>query len=119
MQQLKLCGLDRELANHCVPGEWTEQSLELLIRPSQANLLEGRAEQALRKALQAHLGKSVRLRLTVAKQLPGETLAERTQEKQQQQRRRDREDFRQDATVRSLVDLFDGQIDDTSPTGEE
>ena len=116
VQKLGLRGLTRELANHCLPGEWTEQSLELLIRPSHASWLDGRAEQSLRRALQVHLGESAQLRFTVARQLPGETLAQREQQEQQEQQRRSREDFREDTTVRSLVDLFDGRIDDESST---
>ena len=111
---LGLRGLTRELASHCVPGEWTDQQLCLLHLPAHASMVKSRGGASLKEVLKKHLGDAVKIGFTAVPGISGMTPAQRTEKMSRQRHREELQAFRDDSFVRSLEDIFDGTVEDQS-----
>jgi DNA polymerase III subunit gamma/tau len=109
IQAMKIRGLSRELANNCILERMDEKHCYLIIDPSQENLLGGKSEQKLQKALQEYFGKPLKLQITRQKT---DTV---TPAAQYQQAREDRQQAAVDAihadtNVKALQEQFGARI---------
>ncbi len=85
VEQLKLGGISRQLANNCVFHSWDGQRLELKLDAAHQNMCVGATEQRLQKALSTAAGREVKLQITA------ETLEQATPAKIEAQEVADRQ----------------------------
>jgi DNA polymerase-3 subunit gamma/tau len=106
---LKLSGLMREYASNMAVTEFRDSAIHLALDPACANLHSAERESALKKALEAHLGRALRLCVTVAAASP-ETPA-RARTRGEQARLRAAEDaIAADPNVRKLTETFGATV---------
>ena len=102
------------LAEHSVLVEQTDEQVRLLLDRTHDTLLSDAQVQSVRRALCEHFGREVRLDIQPA-DLDVETPARR-RERIAAQRQRDAEQvLRQDSAVQSLIEVFDGRLEDVQP----
>mgnify|MGYP003542117613 CR=1 FL=1 len=114
LENLKLGGMVRELAHHCVLAEQTENAIKLRRNPAHKSLLMNKATQdKLQGALAAYFGKPVRLAIEIG-DLSSETPAQRAENARSEKQNRAIESIEQDAFVRDMIETFDATINEQS-----
>ncbi|NJD05222.1 MAG: DNA polymerase III subunit gamma/tau [Methylococcaceae bacterium] len=109
IQSMGLAGMTLQLANNCVLAGIDDHSVTLNLDPQLSHIRTPQMEAKLEKALQALLGRPVRLQLSAVK--AGEETPALQQQRLREERQRAAElDIEQDETVRALKERFDARI---------
>lgn len=109
IQSMGLAGMTLQLANNCVLAGIDDHSVTLNLDPQLSHIRTPQMEAKLEKALQALLGRPVRLQLSAVK--AGEETPALQQQRLRDERQRAAElDIEQDETVRALKERFDARI---------
>ena len=112
--QLNLTGLPRQLAQHCELIELGEAQVGLRLPPAHKSLLNTRAPQdKLQEALQARLGRPVKLVIALG-EAEGETPAERARNEKRERQEKAVAAIEGDPFVRDVMDIFDASIDEST-----
>ena len=104
-----LVGMSRQLAQHCVLRELTENSCHLLLDAARIQLRTPQVESALAQALSQHFGHPVRLTIEVGAS-GEETPAERSRRAREQRQRAAEQAIAADENVKAIQELFGAQI---------
>jgi len=107
---LGLGGIALQLASNCLFQSWDGAVLRLRLGASHSNLRVGSSEQRLKKALERHLGASIRLEIEVGKLETGLTPAQRQAEQTADRQRALEESMARDPLVQSMQEQFDAQL---------
>ena len=110
---MELKGLTRELAGNCVIKSKTETSFELALAPSQEHLLNQSHADRIEKALQTWFSQDMKLSI-VLEDSENETPAEANARLDRERQRAAQHSVNNDPTVQSLLDTFNGTIDQDS-----
>ena len=108
VEQLKLGGLARMLAQNCELTQFDGQVMHLCVAQTQKHLLENSYQEKLRIALKAHFGKHLQLYFDIGS-IANTPAGQISQEKATRQSRAESA-IQNDSFVRELVDSFDAQI---------
>ena len=112
--RLPLSGLSKQLAQHCELAKMEEGHVALRLPPAHKSLLNTKAPQdKLQEALQAHLGRPVRLSIVLA-EAEGETPAERSRNEKRERQEKAVASIEGDPFVRDVMDIFDASIDEST-----
>ncbi|MBI4195465.1 MAG: DNA polymerase III subunit gamma/tau [Betaproteobacteria bacterium] len=109
VDQLKLSGMARMLAQHCELVRRDESRIDLRISRLHERLLERPYQDKLKAALQLRFGSALRVAITVANG-NGNSPAEVADREKQQRQARAVAEIEQDPFVRELVENFDARI---------
>jgi DNA polymerase-3 subunit gamma/tau len=111
---LKLGGMVRELAQHCVWLGVADGTVRLRLAPAHKSLLMNRsAQDKLQAELAQHFRQPLRLAIDIA-EIEGETPAQQLRSEQQERHERAVEALEQDGFVRDMIDLFDATLNESS-----
>ena len=111
---LPLSGLPRQLAQHCELVELGEAQVTLRLPPVHKSLLNTKAPQEkLHEALQAHLGRPVKLNVVLG-EVERETPAERSRNEKRERQEKAVAAIEGDPFVRDVMDIFDASIDEST-----
>lgn len=113
IETMELKGLTKELAGNCVIKSQTETKLELALMPSQENLLNPSQKTRLENAIKTHFGEGVTLSIVIENS-DNETPAEANARKGRERQKEAENSVNSDAGVQSLLDTFNGTIDQDS-----
>jgi DNA polymerase-3 subunit gamma/tau len=110
---LQLNGMTQQLAIHCVMNKLDNDVIHLSISPVHQHLMGKSRENALAKALGQHMGKEVKINITIADP------AKPTPAKLQQARDEIRQDnarsaIEEDSAIQAFKDVFDAQVNPES-----
>ena len=106
---LKLGGVAKQLASNCVFHTWDGTNLELRLDPSHGNLQVGTTEQRLHKALEAMLGRSIRL--LIKTEAPVQATPAQIAAKEREARRQDAAaSLAEDPLVKSMEERFGAKL---------
>jgi DNA polymerase-3 subunit gamma/tau len=108
LERMPLSGMTRELAYHCVLSHLDEQRCELVLDERFAHLASERLKERLRQALEAALGRPLKLTLHLAHL--DATPASLLEKKQQEKLKGAEIAIAEDETVRELIETFDARI---------
>ncbi len=109
LEALRLSGLLREMASHCVLEGRDAQHLRLVLDAAHAHLLSKQREQQLEQALQRHFG--VELKLEISAATPKEETPAARQARQQSERLAAAvEAIESDNGVKALQETFNARI---------
>ena len=109
VERLALGGVARQLANNCTFGGFDGRELALSLDPAHGNLRVESSVQRLAKALEAHLGRPLKLSIGV-REVSGTTPAQ-MEAKRAAKRQMDAEAaMSDDPLVRALDDAFGGKL---------
>ncbi len=113
IEELGLKGLTKELAGNCVIKTQSETKIELALTPTQEHLLnasqQGRIEQALKDKYGADIALSI-----VLEDSENETPAEANARMERERQKAAVNSVNSDPVVQSLMDTFNGTIDQDS-----
>ncbi len=104
-----LRGLTRELANNCLFEKVENNACHLLLEDSHKNLLGGKSEEKLQKALQDYFGKPVKLKIRVEK-TDKITPARKMQQEQEARQQAAVHAIDQDDNIQALKTEFDARV---------
>jgi len=107
--QLAVAGAARELARHAELKRSDGRTYELAVPKSKASLADRAYQDKLKAALEAHLGRSIVLKVTVGETNGASVAVRETQQRDAQQADATRA-VEQDQFVKELVDMFDGKV---------
>jgi DNA polymerase-3 subunit gamma/tau len=111
---LKLGGMVRELAQHCVWLGIEDGMVRLRLAPGHKSLLMNKSTQEkLQAELAQHFGQPLRLAIDIA-EIEGETPAQQLRSEQQERHERALEALEQDGFVRDMIDMFDATLNESS-----
>lgn len=113
IEEMELKGLTRELAGNCVIKSKTENSFELALAPSQEHLLNKSHADRIEKSLQTWFSKDMKLSI-VLEDSENETPAEANDRMERERQKAAQNSVNNDPTVQSLLDTFNGTIDQDS-----
>jgi DNA polymerase III subunit gamma/tau len=112
--RLSLAGLPRQLAQHCELVEMGDTQVKLRLPPVHQSLLNTKAPQEkLQEALQAHLGRPVKLNVVLG-EVERETPAERSRNEKRERQEKAVAAIEGDPFVRDVMDIFDASIDEST-----
>jgi DNA polymerase-3 subunit gamma/tau len=112
--RLALSGLPRQLAQHCELVEMGESQVTLRLPPAHKSLLNTKAPQEkLQEALQAQLGRPVKLNFVFG-EAEGETPAARASNEKRERQEKAVAAIEGDPFVRDVMDIFDANIDEST-----
>lgn len=114
VERLGLQGIDLLLAENSMLVERAAGSCRLILDPQQETLLKAGEAPGLEQALTDLLGQSTRLTVEVGPP-PEETIARRNARLQQERYQAAKRSLQQNSTVQSLLDVFNGSLDDVRP----
>jgi len=106
---MNLRGMTRELANNCTFDGVDEQYCYLSIEPSHKNLLGGKSEEKLLKALQTYYNKPLKLKIGIEK-TDKMTPAKKAQLQQQAEQQAAVEAINNDDNVNALKEEFNARV---------
>lgn len=106
---MRLVGMSRELASHCMLRSLSDTVCELALDRSYAQLQTPQVENAIATALQAHLKRPVKLSI-VAEDALQDTPAIRKQRARDERQRAAEETIEHDDNVKAFKELFGAQI---------
>ncbi len=109
IEAMNLRGMTKELANNCIFAGIDGSECRLHIDPAHKHLLGGKTEDKLQKALQAHFGIAVRLRIST-EQSDNETPAVRLQREREERQQSAVEAINTDQTVLALKEQFGARV---------
>lgn len=113
IEEIGLKGLTKELAGNCVIKSKTESKFELALAPSQEHLLNASHKDRIEQAIQTKFGADVVLEI-VLEDSDNETPAETNARLQRERQKAAENSVNSDQTVQSLLDTFNGTIDQDS-----
>ena len=113
VESLKIGGIVRELANNTFLESQNEDSVNLVLDESRAQLLNKERESALKQALDTHFGKPIRLVLRLGS-VSGETPAREKQRLSDERQQAAEQAIYADPNVRALVEQFDAKVNPAS-----
>ena len=112
--RLTLSGLPRQLAQHCELVEMGNPLVTLRLPPAHKSLLNTKAPQdKLQEALQALLGRSVKLNFVFG-EAESETPAARAHNEKRERQEKAVAAIEGDPFVRDVMDIFDANIDEST-----
>ena len=111
VERLGLEGIDRMVAEHSQLVELNEDVCRLVIDAKNETLLKAGKATGLEQALTGLLGRKTRLVIEVGETME-ETPAQRNARLLQQRHEAAKKSLEENSTVRSLIDTFDGRLDD-------
>ncbi len=106
---MKLRGLTRELANNCCFESVDNKYCYLTLEPSHQNLLGGKSEEKLQKALQDYFSKPLRLKISIEK-TDKITPARKIQQQRESDQQAAEQAIEQDENIKVLKTEFDARI---------
>jgi len=106
---MNITGMSRELANHCVLRNLTEQTCQLALDHQYGQLRTPLVESTLEKALQQHFQRSIKLIVSLEGALD-DTPAIQQQRAREERQRAAELTIEQDGNVKAFKELFDAQI---------
>jgi len=109
IQQMGLAGLTRQLARHCNLTGVDEQFVHLSLDPQAASVRTEQMESNLEKALQAHFGRPVKLKIRLEKPSQ-ETPAQQIQRQQEERQKAAEREIEQDPAILALKERLDARI---------
>ncbi len=107
--QLAVAGATRELARHAELKRSDGRTYELAVPKSKASLADRAYQDKLKAALEAQLGRSIVLKVSVG-ETNGASVAERETQARSAQQVDATRAVEQDQFVKELVDMFDGKV---------
>jgi DNA polymerase-3 subunit gamma/tau len=111
---LKLGGMVRELAQHCVWLGIEDGAVRLRLAPGHKSLLMNKsAQEKLQAELAQHFGQPLRLAIDIA-EIEGATPAQQLRSEHQERHERAVEALEQDGFVRDMIDMFDATLNESS-----
>jgi DNA polymerase-3 subunit gamma/tau len=112
--RLPLAGLPKQLAQHCELVDMDDAQVTLRLPPVHKSLLNTKAPQEkLQEALQAHLGRTVKLNVVLG-EVERETPAERSRNEKRERQEKAVAAIEGDPFVRDVMDIFDASIDEST-----
>lgn len=108
--QLKLSGLVKMLADHCIVSEWSDNLIRLVLEESQKPLWNKRNEGQLQEALSRYLKREIKLQITVGKP-EQETPAYQQQRVLNEEQQAARASIENDPKVQSIMNRFNAKIE--------
>ena len=109
VEQLKLGGIARQLANNCTYGSWGNGVLKLHLDPAHQGMCTTRSEQNLQQALENYCDSKVKLEIGV-EQPQSETPAQRQVRAQADRQSQAEQSMANDPMVRSVEETFSGNL---------
>ena len=109
VNQLKLNGMAKMLAQHCELKNFSANEIELCVPEIHRHLLEKAYQEKMKTALSEHLGKPVRLKFSVGS-ITGMTPAELENREKQAKQSEAITSIETDSFVRELVENFDARL---------
>ncbi|GAB6068034.1 DNA polymerase III subunit gamma/tau [Methylothermus subterraneus] len=109
LERMRLSGMTKELAQHCVLARLDEQRCELLLDERFAHLQNPRWQEKLEQALITALGRPIKLTIQLVDSAL-ETPASLRQRRQQEKLQGAVQAIAEDETVQELLKTFDAQI---------
>ncbi len=109
VNQLKLNGMAKMLAQHCELKNFSANEIELCVPEIHRHLLEKAYQEKMKIALSEHLGKPVRLKFSVGS-ITGMTPAELENREKQAKQSQAIAAIETDSFVRELVENFDARL---------
>ena len=113
-ERLALDGVAGQLARNCVVGRHSGDEVVLELRPEQRQLLNPGTRDALQAALRDHLGRPIRLRVTVTDR-EGESPAERCVREEDERVGRAAAELRTVPDYQDLLARFEGNVRSIRP----
>lgn len=107
--QLKLSGMPKMLAQHCEVKRFSPEEIELRLPEMHRHLLDRSYQGRLQAALQEHLGKPIRLKVSVGAST-GLSPAERENREKQERQLQAVAAIESDPFVRELIENFDAKL---------
>ncbi len=111
--KLPLTGMTRQLAEHAALVRHEGNTLELALAPGFDNLLNPKWEQGLQQALDMYFGKSVKLSIK-SETVPTATPQQLREEQQSARQQEAEQSISNDPALQSLLDHFDGEVEQGS-----
>ena len=110
VEALPLAGMSRQYALHCALARQEGARFELVLEQEVEHLHNPKWEQALKEALESHLGHAIQLSVTVGQALAA--TPRKLQEQQAAERQRQAEQaIAEDPRLNALLERFDGEVD--------
>jgi DNA polymerase-3 subunit gamma/tau len=109
VNQLKLSGLAKMLAQHCEVKNVLPNEIEFCVPETHKHLLDKAYQERMQTALREHLGKPVRLKFSVGI-ITGLTPAELGSREKQEKQSQAVAAIESDLFVRELVEHFDAKL---------
>ncbi len=106
---MKIRGMTKELANNCIFEGMDDNAFRLIIDPAHQNLLGGKSEEKLQKALQSYFGKALKLRITKQK-TDNETPAVKLQREQEERQQAAVTAINSDENIQALKEYFGARV---------
>ena len=113
IEEMGLKGLTKELAGNCVIKSRTETKFELALTPSQEHLLNTSQKDRIEHAIKTRYGTEITLDI-VLENSDNETPAETKARLERERQKAAENSVNSDPTVQSLLDTFNGSIDQDS-----
>lgn len=115
LEQLKLTGLVKELAQHCTLAAMTEGHIHLILEESQKPLLNKRNEERLQEAITQYFGNDtiLSLKITIGKPI-GITPALQNKHIEEQNFQKAKRAIESDPKVQHLMQTFNAEIENIS-----
>jgi DNA polymerase-3 subunit gamma/tau len=107
--QLKLSGMPKMLAQHSEVKYFSPEEIELCVPEIQRHLMDKSYQDRLQAALREHLGKPVRLKVSVGV-ITGMSLAELENREKQERQSQANAAIESDPFVRELIENFDAKL---------
>lgn len=111
--KLPLTGMTRQLAEHAALIRHEGSTLELALAPGFDNLLNPKWEQGLQQALDMYFGKPVKLSIK-AEAVSASTPQQLREEQQSARQQEAEQSISNDPALQSLLDHFDGEVEQGS-----
>lgn len=118
VKNLPLSGITQALANNCALQNMDEQSIDLLLDPSHAALLNSRHEERLKQALETYFNKTIKLKISTGSPT-SDTPAQTQQRAQQAEYNAAKKSLDEDPGVQQLLKTFNATIQPESITTVE
>lgn len=108
--QMKLSGLTKAVAQHCVITGWKGGNVNLTLDPVHGALLQPHHEQKLQIALANHLKQTIKLKITIGQVLT-ETPAIKQSNLKAQKQQAAEDAIRKDPLVQEILQTFDAKLE--------
>jgi DNA polymerase-3 subunit gamma/tau len=113
IESMNLSGLEKQLAMNCILASQDDETFRLLLDPEHKNLDNPKMRDRIQQSLRELHGNNINLALEMADGsvfTPARLLQQRSEARQAEAVNA----IRQDENVKSICDIFDARIDDTS-----
>lgn len=117
LQELKLSGVAKMLAQHCELKEYSETHIELCVPPEQRHFMEKSYQEKLRASIAKYFGGSPRVTFSVGS-VNGQSVAQLERQARAKEQQQAVEAIESDPFVRDLVDKLDAEIITIQPVNK-